>query len=91
MGLDSFLASDRRRNPGRDFIAREVQEGAAFVFDSAARLAFLGSVCGAPVAPDTPRHVVLPTLDSREALIEKCIPQNIARRQPDRRNEVVLE
>jgi hypothetical protein len=89
MGLDSFLARVCRRIPGRHFLAREVQEGAAFVFDSAVRVAFLGSVCGVPVAPDTPRLVVFPRLDSMEALIEKCIPQNIARWQHDWRNEVV--
>jgi hypothetical protein len=91
MGLDSLLASGRGRIAGRDFFAREVSEGAAFVFDSAARVAFLGSVCGTPLAPDTPCYVVLATLDSGEALIEKCIPQNIAHWQPNRRNEVVLE
>jgi hypothetical protein len=91
VGLDSLLAGDRSRNPGRDFFAREVQEGAAFVFDSAARMAFLGGICGAPLAPATPRQLVLDTLDGGEALIEKCIPQNIACWQPDWRNEVVLE
>jgi hypothetical protein len=91
MGLDSFLARVCSRIPGRDFFAREVQEGAAFVFDSAARVAFLGGVRGAPLAPATPCRLVLRTLDGGEALIEKCIPQNIARWQPNRRNEVVLE
>jgi hypothetical protein len=91
MGLDSLLAGGRGRIAGRDFFAREVSEGAAFVFDSAARVALLGRVCGAPLAADTPCHDVLATLDSGEALIEECIPQNIARRQPDRRNEMVLE
>jgi hypothetical protein len=91
MGLDSFLARVCRRIPGRDFLAREVQEGAAFVFDSAARVAFLDGVCGAPLAPPSPCRIVLRTLDAGEALIESDIPQNIARRQSDRRDEVVLE
>jgi hypothetical protein len=91
MGLDSFLARFCRRIPGRDCFAREVQEGAAFVFDSAARVAFLGSVCGAPVAPPSPCRLVLRTLDAGEALIESDIPQNIARWQSGRGNEVVPE
>jgi hypothetical protein len=89
--VDSLLAGDRSRNPDRDFFTREVQEGAAIVFDSAARVAFLGGICGTPLAPATSRQLVLSTLDEGEALIEKCIPQNIACWQPNRRNEVVLE
>jgi hypothetical protein len=91
VGLDSLLACNRSSNPGRDFFAREVSEGAAFVFDSALWVAFLGGVCGALLAPATHRQFVLGTLDRGEALIEKCIPQNIARWQPNRRNEVVFE
>jgi hypothetical protein len=89
--LDSLLAHDRSRNPCRDFLAREVQKGAAFIFDSSARVAFLGGVRGAFLAPATPYRLVSRTLDGEEALIEKCIPQNIARWQPKRRNEVVFE
>jgi hypothetical protein len=54
-------------------------------------MAFLGSVCGAPLASASDRQFALRKLDGREALIEKRIPQDIARWQLNRRNEVVLE
>jgi hypothetical protein len=91
VGLDSVLARDRRRNPGRDFLTCEVLEGAAFLFDSAVRVAFLGGVCGAHLASVIHRQFALNALDGGEAVIENCIPQDIAGWQPDRRNEVVPE
>jgi hypothetical protein len=91
MGLDSFLARVCRRTPSHDFLAREVQKGAAFVFDSAAGVALLDGVRGTSLAPAAAWCFVLRTLGDEEALIEKCIPQDIARGQPDGRNEVVLE
>ncbi len=77
--------------PGRDFLAREVSEGAAIVLNSAVRVAFLGGVCGARLASALDRQLVFHTLDGGEALIEECIPQNIARWQPNRRHKVVFE
>ena len=72
MGLDSFLARVYRRIPGRDFLAREVQKGAAFVSDSTARVAFLDGVPGAPLAPPTPFRLVHRTLDAEEALLKSA-------------------
>jgi hypothetical protein len=91
VGLDSLLARDCSSDPDRDFFAREVSEGAAFVLNCTVRVAFLGGVCGARLASAIARQLDLHTLDGGEALIEKCIPQNIARWKPNRRNEVVSE
>src|SRR5258708_5550524 len=80
-GLDSRLAHKCSRDPGCDLFAREVSEGAAIVLDSAVRVAFLGGVCGARLGAFTIDHFVPHNFDCGEALIEKCIPQNIARWQ----------
>jgi hypothetical protein len=79
VGLDSVLARNRSRDPDRDFLAREVSEGAAVVLDCSIRVAFLGGLCGAPLASPIIRRRVLRALDGGEALIEKCFPENIAR------------
>jgi hypothetical protein len=89
--LDPFLAGDCSGDPDSDLLAREVSEGATLVRNSAVRVAILGGVCRALVAPARHRHSDIGPLDRGEALIEKCIPQNIARWQPDWRNEVVFE
>jgi hypothetical protein len=91
MGLDSFLADDCGRDPGRNFFARQVQEGATVVFDSAARVAFLDGLRGTCLASAIDRQRDIHTLDSAEALIENCLAQNFTGRQSNRRNEVVFE
>jgi hypothetical protein len=79
VGLDSLLARDRSCDPGGDLLAREASEGAAEVLNCAVGLAFLGGVCGAGMAPAIARERDLRRTDGEEALIEKCIPQNIGR------------
>lgn len=92
MGLDYRLACDRRCVAGRDFPAREVSEGAAFLFTAAVGVAFLGGIYWVRLAPAAVRYRILHvSLDRWEALSAKHVPQNIARRQPDRRDEVVSE
>jgi hypothetical protein len=91
VGLDSLLAPDRSCDPSSNFFAREVQESAAFVLDPAVRVAFLGGVRGADLAAANYRQFDFCRPVVREALIAKCIPQNIARWQSNRRNEMVFE
>ena len=79
MGVDSLLASNCSRASGRDFPAREVWEGAAFVLDSTFRVAFLGGLCRVHLATAIDSHPILRTLDGGETLIEKWLPQNFAR------------
>jgi hypothetical protein len=90
VGLDSHLAGNCSRDPDRDFLACEVSEGAAVVRDCAVWVAFLGGLCGARLASALDRQLVFHTLGG-EALIEECIPQNIAGWQLDWRHEVVSE
>jgi hypothetical protein len=88
MGVDSLLAHNCSRDPGCDFLACEVSEGATVILDCAIWVAFLGGVCGARLASAFVRWRDFYTL-GREALIEKCIPQNIACWQPDWRHNLV--
>jgi hypothetical protein len=89
--LDPLLARNCSRDPDRDFLACEISESASFVLDCAAWVAFLGGVCGARLASAIARQLDFRTVDGGEALIEKYIPQNIARWQPKWRHEVVSE
>jgi len=91
VGLDHTLAHNCSRDSGCDFLAREVSEGAAVVLDTAVWMAFLERVCRARLAPAVVSQLDFRRLDGEEALIEKCIPKNIARRQLNWRNEVVFE
>jgi hypothetical protein len=91
MGLDFVLANDYRRDSVCDFLAREVPEGAAVVFDSSIRVAFLGGLRGVRLASSIVCHPVPGKSDVGEALIEKCFPQNIAGSQHSRWNDVVFE
>jgi hypothetical protein len=52
---------------------------------------FWAAVCGAHLAAVIHRQFALHALDGGEAVIENCIPQDIAGWQPHRRNEVVPE
>jgi hypothetical protein len=79
VGLDSVLASNYSRDSDRDRVAREVSEGAAIVSGCPIRMAFLGGLRGARLASATARQFLLCTLDGKEALIERCFPENIAR------------
>jgi hypothetical protein len=78
--LDSLLARNCGCDPGRDFLACEVSEGAAVIFNSEVWVAFLGGLCRARMASATAREFLLRALDGEEALIEECLPENIARR-----------
>src|SRR5579864_9491092 len=92
MVLDFLLAHVCSGAASCDFLTREVSEGAAFVFNSAVGVAFLGGLCRARVAPAAARCLNSYTvLDHGEALSAKRVPQNIARWQPDRRDEVVFD
>lgn len=79
MGLDSLLAGNCSGDSDIDHLAREVSEGAAFLFDSAVWVAFLGGVCRPGLAATLVCRRDAGTLDSGRALIEQCIPQNIGR------------
>lgn len=68
--MGSLLARNRSRASCRDFSAREVWEGAAFVLDSTFRVAFLGSLCRDHLATPIDSHPILGALDGGEALIE---------------------
>ena len=91
MGLDSFLARVCSRCPERDFLAREVSESTPVVLNSTVRVAFLGGVRWTRLAAAIACRYVRRALDGKGAVIEQCIPQNFARWQPDRRNEVVSQ
>jgi hypothetical protein len=77
--LDPLLARHYSRVSGGDRLAREVSEGATVLLDSAVRLAFLGGVRRPYLGSCIVWHHHLVSWDREEALIEKCVPQNIAR------------
>jgi len=79
VGLDFHLARNCSRNSDRDHLAPEVSEGAGVVLDSAVRVAFLGGLRGSCLGSAFIRRPSVGSLDRKDALIEKCIPQNIAR------------
>lgn len=54
-------------------------------------MAFLECVYRARLAPAVVGQYDFHKLDGEEALIEECVPQNIARGQPNWRHEVVFE
>jgi hypothetical protein len=91
MGLDFVLADDYCRDSDCDFLAREVPEGAAVVFDSPIRVAFLGGLRRHPLASTIVLHDLPGRPDGGEALIEECFPQDIACAQHSRWNDVVFE
>jgi hypothetical protein len=80
VGLDFGLAADYRCAPGDHRVAREVSEGAAFVFDSALGLALLGGIRRVHLAAVADRQLVLQAADGGETLIARSVPQNIAHR-----------
>jgi hypothetical protein len=73
------LARHYSGDSGGDRLARDVSEGATVLPDSAVRLAFLGGVRGPYLGSCIVRHHHLVSWNREEALIEKCVPQNIAR------------
>ena len=80
MELDSHLADDCRHVPGRSFFAREVSEGASFVFDPAVGVAFLGGLRGVRLASAlTPHLDILTAVVGREALILQSAFRKISR------------
>jgi hypothetical protein len=79
VGLDYRLAHICSCDSCCNFLAREVQEGAAVVLDSPVGVAFLECVCGTLMAPVTDCQFLRHTLDDEEALIEEYFPKNIAR------------
>jgi len=50
MGLDSHLADNHPGAAHIDLPACEISEGAAIIFNTAFWVAFLGSLCGVPLA-----------------------------------------
>src|SRR5215467_8200093 len=88
LGLDHFLAHDRGGASERDHFAHQVSEGAAFLLDSAVRLALLGSLRGTALGSFIDRFFTVSNPDDDEALIAKCISQNIARWRPNGRHEM---
>ena len=78
MVLDRDLALNCGRAPSRHFLAPEVSEGAAVVFNTSIWLAFLRGLRGTCLASFDIRHRVLRNLDGAEALIEECFPENIS-------------
>src|SRR5215813_113222 len=77
VGVDSLLANNYGRDPGCDFPACKVSEGASIVLDSEVWVAFLDGVCGARLASSVNRHLTLRTFLHGEALSGKGIPQNV--------------
>src|SRR5438128_9264639 len=90
VGLDSVLADDCRSDSNRNYIARKVSEGTAFIVDSAVWMAFLDGLCGPRLASGIARDRVLVSFH-REAVIGERFSENITRRQPDWRDQVVPE
>lgn len=90
MGLDSVLADDCGRDSYRDYIARKVSEGTPFIVDPAVWMAFLDGLCGPRLASGIARDRVLVSFH-REAVIGQRFSKNIARWQPDWRDQVVPE
>ena len=91
MDLDSGLAQHRGGDAGRDLPSHKVSKGTAIVLDSPLWLAFLDVLHWTRLAPPAARQFLLHTMAGEEALIEKSLPQNFARWQSDRRNQVVFE
>jgi hypothetical protein len=78
VGLDSLLARHCGRDPDRDFLAREVSESTAVVFDSSIWMALLGGLRRAGLASSIVTCLDLHSLDDEESLIEEPFPENIA-------------
>lgn len=89
--MDSVLARDCGGDSQRNHLTREIPEGAAVLFDSAVRLAFLGGLRRASMGSSANRLLVVRDSYGKEALIARCIPKDIARWQPHGRHEVVFE
>src|SRR5262249_25284969 len=90
VGLDSVLAYDSRCASHCDCVARKVSEGTAFIVDSTPWVAFLGGLFGPRLASRIARDRVLVPFH-REALVEECFPENIARWQSGWRDQVVSQ